>query len=207
MNNTTVKKRNLGGRPRKFDREAAIETALQRFWRQGYEGTSTTQLTAEIGISQPSLYAAFGSKEGLFKEALNLYLNKYGRFLVQALDDSGLVRDGIRQALLSAARQYSDKEHAPGCFVAMGGLQGATEHAAIQGLLAQQRRLAEEFIQQALTAAKQTNEIAENVDIDILASYFAMVIQGMAVQALDGADKAKLERMAELAMHAWPVRQ
>jgi len=204
MNDTTVKKGSLGGRPRKFDRDAAIETALQRFWRQGYEGTSTTQLTAEIGISQPSLYAAFGSKEGLFNEALNLYLNKYGQFLIQALRDAGNIKEGIKNALTSAARQYSDREHAPGCFVAMGGLQGAAEHANIHGALAHQRKLAKDFIEQSLREAAKSGEIPSSVDLHALASYYAMVIQGLAVQATDGASREELEKMAELAMSAWP---
>jgi AcrR family transcriptional regulator len=204
MNDTSVKKPNVGGRPRKFDRAIAVETALARFWSQGYDATSTTQLTADIGISQPSLYAAFGSKEGLFREVLDLYLQKHGQFLTNALSSAKSVREGVKQALYAAASLYTDTQHPPGCLVAIGSLQGGIEQSNARLLLSEQRKAAKAVIEIALREAIQRRELSNETDFNTLASYFAMVIQGMAVQAIDGARKDELERIVDLAMSTWP---
>lgn len=193
------------GRPRLFDREAALAIALDRFWRQGFEGTSTTQLIAAMGISQPSLYAAFGSKEQLYREAVALYLKNYGRFLDDAFQSSSTAKDGMRNALLAAARQYSDGAHAPGCMVASAGLQVGDEHGPLFLHMAQLRAAGQEAIRVRLEQAKAEQELPAGTDAQALAAYFAMVIQGMAVQAKDGATTEVLQSMAQRAMMGWPV--
>jgi TetR/AcrR family transcriptional regulator, copper-responsive repressor len=192
------------GRPRLFDREAALEIALDRFWRQGFEGTSTTQLTAAMGISQPSLYAAFGSKEQLYREAVSLYVKRHGQFLSMAFSAHGSAREAISQALLLAARQYCDSTHAPGCMIASAGLQGGADHAVLFSEMAELRFNGQRAIHARLEQARLDGELAADTDTAAFAAYFAMVIQGMAVQAIDGAKAAALEAMATLAMKAWP---
>ena len=192
------------GRPRLFDREAALEIALDRFWRQGFEGTSTSQLTAAMGISQPSLYAAFGSKEQLYREAVSLYVQRHGQFLDKAFNAHHSAREAIFQARLLAARQYSDSNHAPGCMIASAGLQGGADHAALFAEMAELRLNGQRAIHARLERARLDGEIAATTDTATLAAYVAMVIQGMAVQAIDGATASALEAMATLAMKAWP---
>lgn len=192
------------GRPRLFDREAALEIALDHFWRQGFEATSTTQLTSAMGISQPSLYAAFGSKEQLYREAVGVYLQRHGQFIDKAISEHSSTRKAIFQALLMAARQYSDRAHAPGCMVASAGLQGGVEHAGLHNEMAGLRRNGQRAIHARLEQARRDGELAADTNTQDLAAYFAMVIQGMAVQAIDGASAAALEAMATLAMKAWP---
>jgi len=194
------------GRPRLFDREAALEIALDRFWRQGFEGTSTTQLTAAIGISQPSLYAAFGSKEQLYREAVSLYVQRHGQFLDKAFNAHLSAREAIFHALLLAARQYSDTTHAPGCMIASAGLQGGADHAVLFAEMAGLRLNGQRAIHARLEQARLDGELAADTDTAALAGYFAMVIQGMAVQAIDGANADALEAMATRAMMAWPSK-
>lgn len=195
------------GRPRLFNREAALEIALDYFWRQGFEGTSTTQLTTAMGISQPSLYAAFGSKEQLYREAVCLYVQRHGQVLGSAFSANTSAKDAIAQALLAAARQFSDPTHARGCMVASAGLQGGKDHAVLFGEMAGLRLDGQRTLHARLNQATHDGELPVGTPTEQLAAYFAMVIQGMAVQAIDGAGTETLEAIATLAMTAWPTEK
>ena len=192
------------GRPRAFDRDQALNIALDLFWRHGFEGTSTAQLTAAMGIAPPSLYAAFGSKEGLFREALAVYGERYGGFLNEAMSAPGPARGAVEQMLLRAARQFANAEHPLGCMVAAGELQASPTSAALVVEVTGQRQAAQQVIRSRLEAARKAGELPAATDTATLSAFFAMTIQGMAVQARDGARPAMLKRLAELAMQAWP---
>ncbi len=192
------------GRPRAFDREQALSTAMDLFWRHGFEGTSTAQLTAAIGIAPPSLYAAFGSKEALFREALALYGQRYGGFLSQPMSGTGSARAAVEQMLQAAARQFADAHHPLGCMVAAGELQASAAKCTLVAEVAARRHAAQVVIRARLDRARQDGELPADSDTATLAAYFAMVIQGLAVQARDGAKPVLLKRLADLAMQAWP---
>lgn len=192
------------GRPRAFDREQALALAMQLFWQHGFEGTSTAQLCAAMGIAMPSLYAAFGSKEALYREALALYAQQFGSPLTDALAAGGPARDAVERMLLVAARQFSQASHPRGCMVAGGELQCSPQAAELATAVAAQRGGAERVIRRRLDAARAAGELPAGTDTAALAGYFAMVVQGMAVQARDGAKAASLKRLAALAMAAWP---
>jgi TetR/AcrR family transcriptional regulator, copper-responsive repressor len=192
------------GRPRTFDREQALNTAMDLFWRHGFEGTSTAQLTAAIGIAPPSLYAAFGSKEALFRETLALYGQRYGGFLSEPMSGTGGARAAIEQMLQAAARQFADAQHPLGCMVAAGELQASEAQGALVAEVAGRRHAAQVAIRARLDRARRDGELPADSDTATLAAYFAMVVQGMAVQARDGAKPALLKRLAGLAMQAWP---
>jgi AcrR family transcriptional regulator len=202
MNEVAVKR--SAGRPRVFDRERALAIAMDLFWRHGYEGTSTAQLTAAMGIAAPSLYAAFGSKDQLYFEALALYQSQYGSFFSAALSAALPVKEAISTLLMGAARQYTGAEHAAGCMVATANIHSATDNAAIAEAARSARQTAQAAIQQRLELAIAAGELPAKSDSASLAAYISMVLQGMAVQAHDGAGLAALDRMAELAMLAWP---
>ena len=192
------------GRPRAFDREQALNTAMDLFWRHGFEGTSTAQLTAAIGIAPPSLYAAFGSKEALFREALALYGQRYGGFLSGPMSAPGSAREAVGQMLQGAARQFADAQHPLGCMVAAGELQASAAQGTLVAEVAQRRQAAQLAIRARLNRARQDGELPADSDTAALAAYFAMVVQGLAVQARDGAKPALLKQLADLAMQAWP---
>jgi AcrR family transcriptional regulator len=199
----TTPKRSAG-RPRAFDRDQALTLAMQLFWQHGFEGTSTGQLCAAMGIAMPSLYAAFGSKEALYREALALYALQFGRTLTEALSSEGPARDAVQRMLFVAARQFSQASHPPGCMVAGGELQCSTQAAELAAEVAARRDGARRLIRQRLEAAKTAGELPDGTDTAALAGYFAMIVQGLAVQARDGAKAVALKRLASLAMAAWP---
>lgn len=205
MDDSTTTAKRSAGRPRAFDRDKALRIALDLFWRHGFEGTSTAQLTQAMGISPPSLYSAFGAKDALFREAVALYRAEYGRALAEPLERPGSARDAIEAALMVAAKQFSEPSHALGCIIAGGELQASPENAELVAEMSCLRKTAQKAIQSRLQAAQTTGELAADVDTVALAAYFAMVVQGMAVQARDGAKVQLLKRLAALAMRAWPA--
>src|SRR5438552_15880282 len=105
------------GRPRAFDREAALDRALGLFWTQGFEGTSISDLTDALDINPPSLYAAFGSQEELFREALGLSVRAYAIPIERAIAEEKTALDVIVRILLEAALPFSPCATPGGCVV------------------------------------------------------------------------------------------
>jgi AcrR family transcriptional regulator len=192
------------GRPRAFDREKALSIALDLFWRHGFDGTSIPQLTTAMGISPPSLYAAFVSKEALYREAVKLYLTQYSDFASSLFDEKKSARDAIEQALLAAAKQFSDSCHAPGCMISSAELQASPDNQKLAAEIASFRQASQHIVYVRLESARKSGELPSKTDTASLAAFFAMVTQGMSVQARDGAKAAVLKRLAKLAMQAWP---
>jgi AcrR family transcriptional regulator len=192
------------GRPRAFDREQALGIALDLFWRQGYEGTSIPQLTKAMGISPPSLYAAFKSKESLYREAVELYLTQYSGFMSSLFDEKISARDAIEKALLEAAKQFSDPCHAPGCMISSAELQASADNMKLAAELTGLRQAAQKIVYTRLEAARKSGELEKKTDTASLAAFYAMVSQGMSVQARDGASTSLLTHLAKLAMQVWP---
>ena len=187
------------GGPRIFDRDEAIETAMRLFWRHGYEGVSISDLTSAIGIVPPSLYAAFGSKAGLYREALDRYGTLPGALdglaPAQSLDETvqGLFREAIRAVTLSP--------HERGCMVSSGMLQCAPEHDALARDLAARRGAMRNAIAETLS------RWLEGPAADALAGYLVIVLQGLSVQARDGASREELERWADEAISGIQARR
>lgn len=195
------------GRPRVFDREQALAAAMHLFWQHGFEGTSMAQLTEAMRINPPSLYAAFGSKDNLYRETLRHYLAEYGRLLIEALNAEEEGRQAIHHMLRTAAVLFTGTSHPLGCMVSNAAVHCAAENTGLAKLLTQHRTHARDLIRARLAQAQQAGELSSTADIPHLATYFAMVIQGMALQARDGADRATLEQLADLAMNAWPEQR
>lgn len=192
------------GRPRAFDREQALGIALDLFWRHGFDGTSIQQLTSAMGISPPSLYAAFGSKDGLYREVIQLYLSRHTSFMNYLLDEKISARHAVERALLAAARQFCAPGHAPGCMISTAGLQTSADNERMAAEITSLRLAAQQIVYARLEAARKSGELPAKTDITSLAAFFAMVSQGMSVQAQDGAKEIALKRMVKLAMKAWP---
>jgi AcrR family transcriptional regulator len=192
------------GRPRAFDREAALDCALRLFWTQGFEGTSISDLTEALDINPPSLYAAFGSKEELFREALGLYGRAYGLPIERAIAEEKTALDAVVRILLEAAHLFPAGATPGGCLVSTGVLTCAPDHRSIADVLAAHRELMVTALEQRITAGKAKREIPRDADPATLARYVATVISGMSVQARDGADEATLLAIAEAALAAWP---
>lgn len=203
MTNPTTPSRGAG-RPRSFDRDQALRVAMRLFWAHGYEGTSTAQLIGAIGISQTSLYAAFGSKESLFREAVALYQTEVAAPFKAALFQPGRVREAVAAALVAMAHQYQTEGQPKGCMVATEGVHCTEDMTPLKDWLTQLRKDAQEALTMRLKTAIAQGELPKGTPAKTWAAYFAAVIQGMSVQAHDGATLKELTKLAELAMAVWP---
>jgi AcrR family transcriptional regulator len=190
------------GRPRAFDLDRALERALRLFWEKGYEGTSLSDLTKAIGINRPSLYAAFGNKETLFRKALARYVEKTVGFVLEAIKEP-TARRVVARLLLSAADMVTEPHHPPGCLTVRGALASGEEADPIRLELALRRSESEALIRKRLDTAKRQGDLPPDANPADLARYLATVYQGMSVQAAGGATRQQLRRVAKIALTAW----
>jgi AcrR family transcriptional regulator len=188
-----------GGRPRAFDREAALDVALEVFWRQGYEGTSLTDLTAAMGINRPSLYSAFGNKEELFGEALERYAAGPGAYAVEALE-APTVREVVERLIFGAVELTSGAGRPCGCLtVNTAQACGPDGEPARQRALA--RRMAgEAALRRRFEDAADAGDLPPDCDPADLARLVHTVTDGIAVQAASGQSRDQLLRVASLAL-------
>lgn len=192
------------GRPRQFDRARALQQALELFWIHGYEGTSIAELVETLGIAPPSLYAAFGSKEQLFLEVLQLYLAGPGSFVSRALAEEPSGRGFVQRVLLEAAREFSSDRHPRGCLISTCLLVSASTHQQLASQVAALRGSLHGALTQRLCQAQALGELPASSKPAELARFYAAIFQGMSVQARDGADEAALSSIAEHALSLWP---
>jgi AcrR family transcriptional regulator len=190
------------GRPRTFDRRIALDKAMRLFWERGYEGTSLADLTSTIGIGAPSLYAAFGSKETLYREAVTHYNAVHGAVPAQMLDDARTAREGIEALLQHNARAYVAPDHPKGCMV-LAGATGAVENAHIHRFLAACRADDLAALHRRIARGVADGDVPPDTDVGALARFVAAVLHGMSAQARDGADRAALNGIVSHAMAAW----
>jgi AcrR family transcriptional regulator len=191
------------GRPRQFDIDKALKAALQLFWRRGYEGTSLAALTAAMRINTPSLYAAFGNKEALFKKALDLYLQRPASYLPDALEQP-TARAAAEQLFRGAIDMVMNGRHADGCLLVHGALVSGPEARKVQKILAQHRAGAESLIRERFERARVEGDLAASADPEKLARFIATVLWGLSVQAATGVSREELEQVAATAMQSWP---
>lgn len=192
------------GRPRAFDRDAALEKALVEFWRHGYEATSVSALTAAMGIRPPSLYAAFGDKRTLFGECVRRYQERHGALVRRALAEEPTAERAIGRMLRDLAADYTDPSHPPGCLIITATASHGPESAEVAEELRAMRLATRRSIADRIAADVRAGLLPADTDVDGLAAFFAATMQGMSRQAQDGATRDDLERIADLAMRAWP---
>lgn len=204
MGETTAKR----GRPRAFDRDAAIAKATRLFWERGYETTSVSELTEAMGIRPGSLYAAFGDKRSLFKEVVHTYgRSAAGGLMKAALQEEPTARQAFARILREAAAIYPDPSHPAGCLIISAATNVTAQDDEIAAFLRDLRNANLTVLHDRLCAAQQQGELPSDANPRALAGYFAATIQGMSQRARDGADAAELAEIAELAMAAWPERE
>ena len=183
--------RSRGGRPRSFDRDQAVETAMRLFWRHGYEGVSVGDLTDAIGIAAPSLYAAFGSKAGLFRQALARYEEAGGGFDLSLIGAAGSLEEAVRLVLEAGVRAVTDPAREPGCMISGGMIACHPDNQALARDVAGRRGALREAMSLALR--RWTDER----DAVALSWHLAAVLQGMSIQARDGAAAADLRMVVD----------
>ncbi|MBZ9854610.1 TetR/AcrR family transcriptional regulator [Mesorhizobium sp. CA13] len=191
------------GRPRTFDRTAALRRAMEVFWAKGYEGTSISDLTRAMGINSPSLYAAFGSKEALFLEATEFYTQAEGTDIWTALDEAPTARKAIEDFLRQTARAYSQTDRPQGCLITLGALHQDSSRGAICDDLRRRRAENHAALQRRLERGVAEGELPGSFDCGAAATFFATVQHGMSIQARDGASLGALLATVNGAMAAW----
>lgn len=191
------------GRPRSFDLDKALDAAMQVFWRKGYEGASLSDLTQSIGINRPSLYAAFGDKETLFRKALDRYAEGPGAYVREALKQP-TARAVTQQLLRGAADLLTDPHHPSGCLMVQAALVCGKAAECIRQELVSRRSAGEAALRRRFKRAKAEGDLPADSNPSDLARYIVTISQGMAVQAASGASREELERVVGTAMRAWP---
>lgn len=192
------------GRPREFDADQALDRALEVFWRKGYEGASLSELTEAMGINRPSLYAAFGNKEDLFRKALDRYADGPAAYTREALNET-TARAVVERLLRGAADALTDPSNPPGCLGVHGALSCGEAAESIRDELCARRASFETALAQRFERAKLEGDLSADTNCADLARLVATVMQGMAVQAAGGATRNDLRKVAEMLLVAWPA--
>lgn len=190
------------GRPLSFDRDAALRKAMLLFWRHGYEATSLNDLTSAMGVTPPSVYAAFGNKKALFLEAVGLYIAPPSS-PTDIIDGAASARDAAFALMSGAAQAFTDPATPPGCMLATSAISVSAAAADVQAELATIRNGVEAHLGARIERAMADGELSADLDADALAGHTTAVIQGMSTLARDGATREKLLRVVATAMKAW----
>lgn len=182
------------GRPRGFDRNAALHAMMEVFWARGYEGAQLIDLTAAAGIAPPSFYAAFGSKEAAFCEAVDHYIATVGARPMQELDDAATLREGLER-MLRASVDVALSTRPGGCLLVLGVVNCLPENEHARAHLKTARIKTRELIHARLKRARMAGELPLDCDIPQSAAFIHGVMQMISFQARDGATRDELEAL------------
>jgi len=193
------------GRPREFCVEQALAAALRVFWQHGYEGASMAELTAEMGITKPSLYAAFGNKEQLFHKALDLYEREKLAYMTTALDAP--TARGVAERLMHGALDMQLNPGDPkGCLGVISSTACGVEAESIKADVVARRASSERALIQRFERAKAEGDLPDGLAPEALVRYLVALMQGLAVQAGSGATGEQLQQLVETSLAVWPTR-
>jgi TetR/AcrR family transcriptional regulator, copper-responsive repressor len=197
-----AKVRKPRGRPRSFDRAAALAAAMEVFWQKGFEATSISDLTEAMGINPPSLYSAFGDKERLFLEAIESYQEKRGCSC--PYESEATARGSIERLLTYMAHDLTESSHPRGCLMMMAAATSANTSTALQKVLAQKRTAARDHLRLRIKRGIEEGDVPAGTDATALADFYSTIITGMSLQARDGASRKSLVATVDQAMSIFP---
>jgi AcrR family transcriptional regulator len=190
------------GRPRAFDREQALRAAQALIWRHGYEAASLSQLEAAMGIGKTSLYAAFGSKFDLLREAARLYLAEAGAMIGKILDGAPTALAGLRSFLEICATDFTDPARPHGCFLVSAAIACSEENAEAMVFLREGRAAVGALVEARLRRGVKEGDLKPDSPVDALKEYLLTVLHGMSIQARDGRSARDLGGTVDLSMAA-----
>lgn len=194
------------GRPRIFDRNEALLKAMMLFWEQGYEATSLLQLRADMGnISAASFYAAFESKEALFKEAVEQYMGTFGRVTESLTDLTLTPREAIETTLRRTAKMQTDSDHPNGCLIVLSASTCSSKNNHIREIVAEKRKQIRNHLHDCIQRAIDVGEIPSSIDVSMLTTVFDTFMQGISTQARDGVPFATIDRAITEVMGIWEL--
>ena len=185
----------MAGRPREFDRDTALTRARDLFWERGYEGVSMADLVQALGIASARIYAAFRSKEELFREAVALYETQEGGFADRALAEEPTARHAMERMLREGIDLYTRRKGPRGCMVVSSATNCSTENEEIREWLEQHRRARTASLVKRLKKAVRDGELHKDADPQALGDLYASVLHGLSVQARDGVGRERLLAM------------
>ena len=191
------------GRPRCFCEETALDAAMRVFWEKGYEGASLADITEAMGINRPSLYAAFGDKESLFIKAMARYAEGPPGYLSAALA-TPTARLVVEALVNGAVELLGNSANPRGCLSVNGALAAGHEAERIKSALVEWRKRGEAEIRKRLKRAQSEGDLPANLDAGDITRYIATILNGLGVQASNGASKAQMVRVAQMALQALP---
>lgn len=191
------------GRPREFDVDDALAAALRVFWSKGYEGASLTDLTEAMGITRPSLYAAFGNKEALFRKALDLYEREKLAYVGEALA-APTSRQVVERMLTGALEMQTSECEPRGCLRVISTMNCGAEAESVRTDLIARRASSQQALIARMQRAKDEGDLPPDTDVEGITNYFLAILQGMSVQAGSGASKAQLQELVRTSVAMWP---
>lgn len=190
------------GRPREFCVDHALAQALRVFWSKGYEGASLTDLTEAMAITRPSLYAAFGNKESLFRKALDLYERDKMAYVGKALAEP-TARKVAETMLRGAVDNLTGNGDPHGCLGVIASVACGAEAASIRAEVLERGKVAKQALIDRMERAKAEGDLPDHVDVESLTNYMYALVQGMSVQAGAGATREELQRTADTVLKMW----
>jgi AcrR family transcriptional regulator len=193
------------GRPREFCMDAALSAALEVFWRRGYEGASLTELTEAMGITRPSLYAAFGNKESLFRKALDLYEREKLGYINEALQQQ--TARGVAERLLWGAYHMQTNPAEPkGCMRVISSAPCGAEAESMRAEVQARRASSNAALLKRFEQAKRDGDLPDGVEAADMVQYLTAVLGGLTLQASSGATPAQLKKLVQTTLDLWPTR-
>ncbi len=192
------------GRPRSFDKQAALEQAMLVFWERGFESTGVDDLATAMGISTSSLYATFGGKEELFLAALDHYQGERGQYTKTTMENGTTARDSFRNLFETAAVELTRVDQPRGCMLALALPTCSPEMEPLRMRMNERRGMSLDRFEERLRQAVKEGELDTSCDIASLALFFLTTVQGMTIQARIGASCERLLEVGHLAMRVWP---
>lgn len=193
------------GRPKTFDSKKALDEAVLVFWKHGFEGTSITDLTSAMGITPPTLYSAFGSKDNLYRLVLDRYYDFHGgRERAERFELQPDAFKAVQDYLYSCAEKLVGPQVPTGCMISTANLFHGSESVRAAELTAAMRAETAEMFIRKLAWARENGQLGRDVDIEELGAFYATVAQGLAVQSIDGRSLESMRSIIGIALKAWP---
>jgi AcrR family transcriptional regulator len=203
IDNSSLQKKR--GRPKCFDEKEVLRKAMLLFWEYGYESTSIGDLTKVLGVTAPSLYSTFGDKAELFQKCLQYYDQNESCEMEKIFNQATSIKQGLHQYLLQSTLYLIQKHKPAGCMYVVSTMNCSQENQFLQDALCEKRHQKKQKIYEYLEKAQIQNELRDHVDIRALSDYYTTVMQGMSIQARDGAQVEQLKNVVELAMQTWNI--
>ncbi|MFM9277854.1 TetR/AcrR family transcriptional regulator [Paenibacillus jiagnxiensis] len=192
------------GRPRSFNRDEAVAAAMILFWENGFESTSLAQLRAAMGnISAASFYAAFESKEALFREAVDRYISTYGEVSESFRDTSLTAKAAMEQGLRQSAKMQTENSHPTGCLLVLSAVNCSPEQKHIQEMLAKERERVRGWLEDCIERAVANGELPKSTDISMLVTLYETFLRGISSQARDGVPYEAIDAAITQLMRVW----